>query len=344
MDSMELTLHSFTDLQPYKIDLGCLYGGCRATNEFCKLEELGDGSSGKVYRAKDTVSGRDVAMKQVSFAPDRGVTREIIREINILSNLDHQNVLRLHDIALSSDLNSVYLMLEFCNASLLQYISSFKQERIPENQIKCIMRQILEGLKYLHRYFIIHRDIKPENLLVDSNGILKISDFGLSRKFSYPLKAMTPDVVTVWYKAPELLLEAPTYGPAIDIWAAGCVLGELFKGTAILPGKSELNQITLIIDLIGTPNPVVMPDYQHCKALKKFEIKRQNYNNVPQVFRAVSEKGLDILSQILVYNSAHRDSAQKFLDHQWFKTAPLASDTVNLDPAEIKKLAPPTQY
>jgi cyclin-dependent kinase 10 len=126
-------------------------------------------------------------------------------------------------------------------------------------KVKCITLQLLGGLDYMHSHFIIHRDLKVSNLLITHRGCIKIADFGLARKFSIPNGKMTPKVVTLWYRAPELLLGSLIQTTAIDIWSAACVFGELLLHKPILPGRSELNQIEMIIDLLGTPTETIWP-------------------------------------------------------------------------------------
>ena len=163
-------------------------------------------------------------------------------------------------------------------------------------QVKCIMKQVFRGLRYLHSSFIVHRDLKVSNLLMTDKGCVKVADFGLARWYGLPLKPMTPKVVTLWYRAPELLLNARTQTTAIDMWSAGCILGELLAHKPLLPGKSEINQIELVVDLLGTPNDHIWPEFSSLPALQEFTLKQQPYNNLKHKFPWLSAAGLRLLN------------------------------------------------
>lgn len=158
--------------------------------------------------------------------------------------------------------------MEYCEQDLASLLDNM-QAPFTESQVKCIMLQVLRGLRYLHYNFIVHRDLKVSNLLMTDKGCVKIginvtylcflafqqilfiADFGLARWFGVPLRPMTPQVVTLWYRAPELLLQASTQTTSVDMWAAGCILGELLGHKPLLPGRSEIQQLELIVDLLG---------------------------------------------------------------------------------------------
>lgn len=153
--------------------------------------------------------------------------------------------------------------------------------------------------------------------------ILHLADFGLARKFGYPLKPMTPIVVTLWYRAPELLLGAKVQTTAVDIWACGCILGELLDNKPLLPGKSEINQLELIINLLGTPNDSIWPGFSNLSVAKNFNLKHQPYNNLKHRFSWLSSAGLSLLNQLFMYDPAKRVSASECMESSYFCEKPL---------------------
>lgn len=202
-------------------------------------------------RAKDTITNEIVALKKVRMDDERdGLPVSGLREIHILMGCKHENIVRIKEVVVGRSLESIFLSMEYCEQDLASLFDNMPQP-FSESQVKCISLQILRGLKYLHSNFIIHRDIKASNLLMTDKGCVKIADFGLARYFGHPSKPMTPHVVTLWYRAPELLLETDIQTTAIDMWAVGCILGELLGHKPLLPGKTEIAQLELIIDLLG---------------------------------------------------------------------------------------------
>ena len=153
--------------------------------------------------------------------------------------------------------------------------------------------------------------------------MLILADFGLARKFGYPLKPMTPIVVTLWYRAPELLLGAKVQTPAVDIWACGCILGELLENKPLLPGKSEIHQLELIINLLGTPNDDIWPGFSNLSVTKNFTLKQQPYNNLKHRFSWLSSAGLSLLNQMFMYDPGKRASASECMESSYFCENPL---------------------
>lgn len=330
-----IKLHSSIDLISYIPSHELLFGKLKTSTDYAKLASLGDGSSGSVIKAQDK-TGFVVAMKRLKQS-NRSIgclVKEVFREINILKSLDHDNIIKLFDVATSPDLH-LYLILEYCPYSLDKYIDSYRDAacNIPHPQIKAIARQMFKGLNYLHQNFIVHRDIKPPNLLISSNGVLKIIDFGLSKRIIHDNKLMTPGMMTLWYQPPEILLQAPSYGIGVDLWSAGCVLGELLKRSPLLPGKGDINQLTLIVDLIGKPTPKIWPGMTACKHYD-LNLKDQPFNRIAETFQNLVEAGaIDLLTQLLVYDPNARLSAEDCVDHDWFEQAPLPANKIEADEA-----------
>ena len=330
----QLDHFSLTDFQPYQIRPDDIFGRCRPTNEYTSCDSLGSGSSGIVSKGRHTKTGEIVALKYIDFNSDTEFPQEIFREINNLNQLDHKNIVKLLEVAVSDRVNSLCLVLEYCPFNLEEYIKDYPKNDIPLKIIKCVARQIFSGLKYMHHNFIVHRDLKPSNLLISEDRRVKIADLGSSRRFYYELGGMTPGVGTAWYRAPEVLLESDCYGPAVDMWASGCIIGELFTRNPILPGASDINQINLIIDLLGAPNYAVWKGFPRCKALKNLTLRHAPFTkNFGEQFPKIAstKHSLEIFSSLIKYDPTARLTAAQCLSHEWFDTAPVGAKRIEVD-------------
>ncbi|XWS23518.1 hypothetical protein CRYUN_Cryun28dG0021200 [Craigia yunnanensis] len=268
----------------------------KSAESYDKLDKIGQGTYSNVYKARDRETGKIVALKKVRFdTSEPESVKFMAREIMMLQKLDHPNIVELEGLATSRMQYSLYLVFDFMQSDLARIISR-SEGRLTEPQIKCYMHQLLSGLQHCHERGILHRDIKGSNLLIDKNGMLKIADFGLANYFSpnhkYPL---TSRVVTLWYRAPELLLGSTDYGVGIDLWSAGCVLAEMFAGMPIMPGKTESYKPSLV-----------------------------------DAFRNFPRSSLGLLSTLLALDPAYRGSASSALQNEFFYTSPLACDLSGL--------------
>ena len=185
-----------------------------------------------------------------------------LRELTILKQLKHPHIVDLVEIVAGNKLESVFLVFEYCQHDLGALLDSSPTPPFQESDIKRLMLQLFDAVAFMHEHWIIHRDLKMSNLLYNK-GCLKLCDFGLAREFGTPLKPYTPKVVTLWYRAPELLLGARTYSSAIDTWACGCIMGELLGHRPLMPGRNEAGQLELMFELLGTPNDVIWPGSAH---------------------------------------------------------------------------------
>lgn len=214
------------------------YTFCDDVSKYDRLCKIGQGTFGEVFKARHKETGRLVALKKVLMENEKeGFPITALREIKILQLLDHTNVIRLIEICRREEGQSkatFFLVFDFCEHDLAGLISNI-QVKFSLADIKSVMKQLLEGLYFIHSNKILHRDMKAANILITKTGILKLADFGLARAFSLAKQnRYTNRVVTLWYRPPELLLGERNYGPAIDLWGAGCIMAEMWTRSPIM--------------------------------------------------------------------------------------------------------------
>lgn len=290
---------------------------------YAKLEKIGEGTYGVVYKARDVNTEQIVALKKIRLeAEDEGVPSTAIREISLLKELKNDNVVRLLDIVHADQ--KLYLVFEFLDVDLKKYMELGNNSGQPISLDLCkkFTHQLTSGLLYCHSHRILHRDLKPQNLLIDKYNNLKLADFGLARAFGIPMRTYTHEVVTLWYRAPEVLLGSRQYSTAIDMWSVGCIFAEMvMRGNPLFPGDSEIDQIFKIFRILGTPNDETWPGI---RALPDYKptfpqwSKQDLGEQVPYLDRA----GLDLLQQTLAYDAARRISAKRAMKHPYFADYP----------------------
>ncbi|NP_001230956.1 cyclin-dependent kinase 2 [Cricetulus griseus] len=193
---------------------------------FQKVEKIGEGTYGVVYKAKNKLTGEVVALKKIRLDTEtEGVPSTAIREISLLKELNHPNIVKLLDVIHTE--NKLYLVFEFLHQDLKKFMDASAVTGIPLPLIKSYLFQLLQGLAFCHSHRVLHRDLKPQNLLINAEGSIKLADFGLARAFGVPVRTYTHEVVTLWYRAPEILLGCKYYSTAVDIWSLGCIFAEM---------------------------------------------------------------------------------------------------------------------
>ncbi|XP_074900673.1 cyclin-dependent kinase 3 isoform X2 [Buteo buteo] len=211
---------------------------------FQKVEKIGEGTYGVVYKARNKRTGQLVALKKIRLDSEtEGVPSTAIREISLLKELKHPNIVRLLDVIHSQ--KKLYLVFEYLNQDLKKYMDSSRTGELPLSLVKNYLFQLLQGVSFCHSHRVIHRDLKPQNLLINEAGAIKLADFGLARAFGVPLRTYTHEVVTLWYRAPEILLGCKYYSTAVDIWSIGCIFAEmqllLYDPSRRISAKAALN-------------------------------------------------------------------------------------------------------
>ncbi|KAK1225327.1 cyclin-dependent protein kinase [Marasmius sp. AFHP31] len=300
---------------------------------------ISSGTYGRVYKAQSLdQEGKIHAIKK--FKPDKegdvitytGISQSAIREIALNREINHDNVVALKEVILED--KSIYMVFDYAEHDFLTL-----RHPISTPVLKSLIYQLINGLIYLHSCHILHRDLKPANILITSKGVVKIGDLGLARLIYEPLQPLfigDKVVVTIWYRAPELLLGAKHYNKAIDCWAVGCVIAELaslrpiFKGEeAKLDSKKNVpfqrDQLVRIFEVLGTPEDaawpsiVDMPEYNNMKRLDRFPCRLHDWCQS----RIRSATGYDLLRQLFSYDPDRRLTAKVALQHPWFKEDPL---------------------
>ncbi|XP_071446439.1 cyclin-dependent-like kinase 5 [Hetaerina americana] len=281
-----------------------------------KLEKIGEGTYGTVFKAKNRETHEIVALKRVRLDDDdEGVPSSALREICLLKELKHKNIVRLYDV-LHSD-KKLTLVFEHCDQDLKKYFDSLNGEIDPDI-VKSFMYQLLRGLAFCHSHNVLHRDLKPQNLLINKNGELKLADFGLARAFGIPVKCYSAEVVTLWYRPPDVLFGAKLYTTSIDMWSAGCIFAELANaGRPLFPGSDVDDQLKRIFKLLGTPGEDSWPGLTHLPDYKPFPAYHPSMG-FSQVVPKLNAKGRDLLQRLLVCNPALRMAAEDAMSHFYF--------------------------
>lgn len=296
----------------------------RDSSVYERILQVGEGTYGKVYKAKSMVTGKVVALKRLRLEGEReGFPITSIREIKLLQSFDHPNVSTLNEIMVESQ-KTVYMIFEYADNDLSGLLLN-KQIDINAAQCKHIFEQLLRGMDYLHGNGILHRDIKGSNILIDNKGQLRITDFGLARKVKAE-SDYTNRVITLWYRPPELLLGTTNYGPEVDMWGCGCVLVELFNKSAMFQGQNELEQLDAIFKIMGTPNTDTWPRIFDMPWF--FMVMPQQQQKYPNAFRKKfssvipSEACFRLAEGLLSYNQDKRLTASQALESEYFKELP----------------------
>ncbi|EPX72375.1 transcription factor TFIIH associated cyclin-dependent protein kinase Mcs6 [Schizosaccharomyces osmophilus] len=286
---------------------------------YVKERKVGEGTYAVVFLGRQKETNRRVAIKKIKVGQFKdGIDLSALREIKFLKETRHVNVIELMDVfATKSNLN---IILEFLDSDLEMLIKD-KFIVFQPAHIKAWMLMLLRGLHHIHSRFILHRDLKPNNLLISSDGVLKLADFGLSRDYGMP-NHMSHQVITRWYRPPELFMGCRSYGTGVDMWSVGCIFAELMLRTPYLPGETDLDQLSVIFRALGSPEPAVLqrmkqlPNYVDMKAIPPPS------GGMEALFSAAGTEELDLLKKFFDYDPYSRPTAQQALEHPYFSCLP----------------------
>ena len=286
-------------------------------NEFRKVRKIGEGTYGEVYEAIDTTNNRRVAMKKMRIEnKDEGIPITALREMCILKHLRHENVVQLYEII--QDVDKIVLIFEYADMDLKMYVD--KEKGIKDLKlIQQFTLQILNGLYYCNINRIIHRDLKPQNLLLKTSEMkLKLCDFGLSRMFSLPMGKMTHEIITLWYRPPEVLLGIENYTTKVDSWSIGCIMAEMITGKPLFPGDCEIGQLFKIFQIMGTPNEETWPGITK---LKDYSLLFPQWKpkKLKDLFPNFDKDGLDLMEKFLQMDPDTRITIKDALNHPFLE-------------------------
>ncbi|XAR60930.1 Cyclin-dependent kinase [Bertholletia excelsa] len=278
------------------------------------LEELGDGTCGSVYKAINKESSEIVAIKKMKRKFYSWEECMNLREVKSLRKLNHPNIIKLKEIVREN--NELFFIFDYMEYNLYQIMKG-RQKPFSEDEIRTFMSQVLQGLAHMHKNGYFHRDLKPENLLV-TNDTIKIADFGLAREVS-SMPPFTDYVSTRWYRAPEVLLQSSTYTPAVDMWAVGAILAELFTLCPIFPGESEIDQFYKICCVLGTPDWTTFPDARNISLLFNMGYPEIMPANLSDIMPNASFEAIDLIKQLCSWDPLRRPTADQTLQHPFFQ-------------------------
>ena len=310
---------------------------CRSVNNYKIISEhIGEGTFGMVFKAEyigDTNFAernkipKKVALKKIKMDDSKeGFPLTALREIMIMKKCHHENILEILEIVTSKIFSKnqkkeeVYLVFEYMDHDLSGLSLAKYKFNLP--QIKYIMYQLLKGVQYLHKNNIIHRDIKCANILINNNGKVKLGDFGLARNITpNKTKKYTYKVVTLWFRAPELLLGDVHYTTAIDVWSCGCVFGELLTGSCPFQAKDETTLFEKICEKCGTPNDIEWPGVSKLPLFNKLLPKTKFSNSFKEFYKDhenIDDISLDLFYKMLQMNPEKRITIEEIFKHPFF--------------------------
>ncbi|KAI0019022.1 PHO system negative regulator [Xylariomycetidae sp. FL0641] len=320
-------------------------GSRKHPSSFQQLEKLGEGTYATVYKGTENGTSKPVALKEIHLDSEEGTPSTAIREISLMKELRNLNIVDLKDVIHTE--NKLMLVFEFMQCDLKKYMDTHGDRgALQPDIIKRFMFQLLKGIRFCHQKKVLHRDLKPQNLLINQESVaievtkliptnikpdgekvreqvelpgpvLKLGDFGLARAFGIPVNTFSNEVVTLWYRAPDVLLGSRTYNTSIDIWSAACIMAEMYTGRPLFPGTTNEDQIIRIFRIMGTPTERSWPGITQFPEYKP-TFQMYATQDLRAILPQIDPLGIDLLRRMLVLRPEHRISALEALYHPWF--------------------------
>lgn len=293
------------------------------TEAYIKLEQLGEGSYATVYKGYSNLKNQVVALKEIRLQEEEGAPFTAIREASLLKELKHANIVTLHDIVHTRE--TLTFVFEYVHTDLSQYLERHGGGGLDPRNVRLFLYQLLRGLAYCHQRRVLHRDVKPQNLLISEIGELKLADFGLARAKSVPSHTYSHEVVTLWYRPPDVLLGSTEYSCSLDMWGVGCIFVEMMTGTAIFPGvRDTFDQLDKIFKVLGTPTEETWPTVSRLPSYKAHKACGYRPRRLglywPRLHDVVHGEGL--ASCLLQLDPAWRLGASEAMRHSYFNALP----------------------
>lgn len=323
-----------------------LINGCRSVDEYQRISFIDQGTYGMVFRAKCKSTGVIYALKKIKLGPEAkktGFPITALREINILLALNHECILKVHEMVIGSSLSNIFMVMDFHDIDIKECIEVSKP-KLPFSiaETKQIVCQLISAIEHVHSNWYLHRDLKTSNILYSNKkGSLCVCDFGMARKYGEPIVAYTNEVVTLWYRAPELLLGSKLYTTALDMWSVGCIFAELILGHPLLPGEGEVDQLNKVFRMLGTPTEEMWPGVSAMAHFSKLtwrtpsvgKLREEIPDNLSSFSSSVflNDTGFDLLRRLLEMDPSKRISASAALQHPWISSEaphPAAKDAM----------------
>jgi len=284
---------------------------------YTKLDKLGEGTYATVFKGKSRLTDNLVALKEIRLEHEEGAPCTAIREVSLLKDLKHANIVTLHDIVHTD--KSLTLVFEYLERDLKQYMDDCGAI-LAMNNVKLFLFQMIRGLAYCHARRVLHRDLKPQNLLINERGELKLADFGLARAKSVPTKTYSNEVVTLWYRPPDVLLGSTDYSTPIDMWGVGCIFYEMASGRPLFPGSTVEDELHLIFKVLGTPTEDNWPGINRSEELQSYKFPHYPAESLVARAPRLDPDGIILLNSFLCFEARRRVSAKDAMKNPYFQS------------------------